>query len=141
MVRIKLQPVRYAIVGSREYRQLRHVQRFVQLLPVGSTVVSGHAHGVDSTAEGAAEARGLKVHSIPADWDHLGKRAGFVRNADIVANADIVVAFWDGISNGTKHTIGLARQQKKPLWLCINGAWDFSGDPAAEAVRSQGTSS
>ena len=33
-----------------------------------------------------------------------GKRAGILRNRDIVDAADIVVAFWDGKSPGTKNS-------------------------------------
>ena len=49
----------------------------------------------------------------PADWLNLGKRAGYVRNTDIVKNSDMIIAFWDGKSKGTKHTIGLAQKMGK----------------------------
>ena len=49
----------------------------------------------------------------PADWLNLGKRAGYVRNTDIVKNSDMIIAFWDGNSKGTKHTIGLAQKMGK----------------------------
>ncbi len=47
------------------------------------------------------------------DWLNLGKRAGYVRNTDIVKNSDMIIAFWDGNSKGTKHTIGLAQKMGK----------------------------
>ena len=73
-------------------------------------VVSGAARGVDSIAAAAAREVGLAVREFPADWAHLGRGAGFVRNRAIVEAADVVVAFWDGRSRGTAHTIGLARE-------------------------------
>jgi hypothetical protein len=51
----------------------------------------------------------------PALWDVYGKSAGYRRNADIVKAADRIVAFWDGKSSGTKHTIKLAKQAGKPV--------------------------
>ena len=46
-----------------------------------------------------------------ADWKGLGKRAGFVRNAEMADYADALIAFWDDKSKGTKNMIDLARKQ------------------------------
>ena len=43
--------------------------------------------------------------------DKWGKRAGLVRNDMIVSLAHQVVAFWDGMSRGTKYTIDKARKE------------------------------
>jgi predicted Rossmann fold nucleotide-binding protein DprA/Smf involved in DNA uptake len=94
---------------------MERVSEYVALLPANSVVVSGNARGVDRTAEEAARERGLKVISLPAQWDKYGKSAGFRRNADIVKLADRVIAFWDGVSKGTLHTINLAKAQGKPV--------------------------
>ncbi len=51
----------------------------------------------------------------PADWKRLGKRAGFARNQTIVDDCDEVLAWWDGKSRGTAHTIGMARKAGKPV--------------------------
>jgi hypothetical protein len=50
------------------------------------------------------------------DWEKLGKSAGFARNADIVKNSDYVVAFWDGQSKGTRHSLELAQKAGKPYF-------------------------
>lgn len=106
---------RVAIVGSRDYPDLDAVRRFVASLPDGTVVVSGGARGVDRTAENAALARGLSVESYPADWQAHGKAAGYLRNQTIVAVSDCVVAFHDGRSPGTAHTIQIAREKGKPV--------------------------
>jgi hypothetical protein len=106
--------VNIGIVGSRDYTPLSKVIDYVNTLPVSSCVVSGHAQGVDQTAEQAAQARGMRVISLPADWKKYGKSAGFKRNVDIVAHSDRIVAFWDGKSKGTVHTIRLAQHAGKP---------------------------
>lgn len=102
-----------AIVGSREWPEPERVKAYVDSLPEGTVVVSGGAKGVDTWAEEAAKARGLEVMIFPADWKTYGKRAGMIRNQQIVLAADEVVAFHDGTSKGTAHTIKMARGMKK----------------------------
>lgn len=55
----------------------------------------------------------IEIQEFIPDWDQYGKQAGFLRNEEIISAADVVLAFWNG-SNGTKHSIGLAKEQKKP---------------------------
>lgn len=106
--------MKIAIVGSREFRKLHLVAEYVDTLPLDTVVVSGGAVGVDKEAERAARARGLAVQIFPADWPRFGKRAGMLRNAEIVAACDSMVAFWDGKSSGTKDSIARARKIGKP---------------------------
>lgn len=107
--------MKVAIVGSRDYHDWAKVREYVRALPFGSVVVSGGARGVDRIAENEARRHGIATEIFPADWQGLGKRAGFVRNQEIVDAADRVVAFWNGVSRGTAHTIELARMAGKPL--------------------------
>jgi hypothetical protein len=106
---------RIAIVGSRDFPRRDLVEQFVGALPAGSIVVSGGARGVDSFAEEAARRRGLEVRVLRADWDRLGAKAGPIRNSELVANADRVVAFWDGKSRGTLDTVGKALAAGLPV--------------------------
>ncbi len=104
-----------AVVGSRDYPDLDAVRRSVRSLPSGTVVLSGGAKGVDKTAEDEARACGLAVKVYPADWRRYGRRAGAVRNTLIVERSTRVVAFWDGLSRGTKITIDLTVAAGKPL--------------------------
>ena len=108
---------RIAIVGTREpslgYADiLRDISSFIGQEDV--VIVTGGARGVDTYGIWFA-----KEHSLPCDiywplWDELGKRAGFVRNNDIVVNSDIVLA-WPGIGGrGTQLTVKLANDQNVP---------------------------
>lgn len=99
-----------AIVGSRDYPWPDLVRRYVSRIPPGavSAIYSGGARGVDTWAVEAARYAGIQVVELLADWEHHGKRAGFIRNQELVDAVDQVVAFWDGQSRGTRHTIGLA---------------------------------
>ena len=91
------------------------VTDYVKSLPSDTVIVSGGARGVDTVAETAAKACGLEIQIFPALWGTYGKRAGFLRNRQIVEAADRVVAFWDGLSPGTLSTIKLAQDTKKPV--------------------------
>lgn len=84
---------RIAIVGSRDYPLLGSVELFVKTLDSTTMIVSGGARGVDRTAERAAKHRGLRALIFPADWPTYGKRAGYIRNEQIVDNADEIVVF------------------------------------------------
>lgn len=105
--------MKVGIVGSRGFSDLEQVRAYVRTLAPGTTVVSGGAAGVDSAAEEEARRLGLPVQIIKPEWARYGRRAGFLRNKDIVNAADRVVAFWDGKSRGTSHTIKLAEVANK----------------------------
>jgi hypothetical protein len=100
-----------AIVGSRKYSNLPKVSSYVRSLPPGTVVVSGGAQGVDRAAEFAALSVGLGTIIFLPNWEKYGKKAGFLRNMDIVKQADKLVAFWDGESKGTLHSINLAKEK------------------------------
>jgi hypothetical protein len=79
------------------------------------TIVTGGAPGVDQWAEDAARRFGLLVDVRAADWKRHGQGAGMMRNGEIIASSDRVVAFWDGISKGTADTISKAKKAGKPV--------------------------
>ena len=75
-------------------------------LPPGSVIVTGSASGVDAEASRAARARELAVIRVPASFEEArDSRAAADRNQRLVDQADVVVAFWDGASEGTRGTI------------------------------------
>ena len=107
--------MKVAIVGSRSWKDHEMVRDYISSLDVDDVVVSGGARGVDQFAEIYAAKQGLETIVFPADWKTYGKRAGVLRNRDIIDAADRVVAFWDGSSAGTKSSIELARKANKPV--------------------------
>jgi hypothetical protein len=99
------------IVGSRKYPQLARVEKLVDHLRVDAIVISGGAAGVDSYACGSAARRGLMAVNIAPDSRCQGEPwvgAALERNGLIALCADVVIAFWDGKSKGTKDTISKA---------------------------------
>lgn len=107
---------RIAIVGSRDYQRLYLVADHVALIwekDPTAVVISGGARGVDRQAERTARAYGLQVVSHTPNYAEFGPIAPLVRNEAIVRDATEVVAFWDGSSRGTVHTIRLALEAGK----------------------------
>lgn len=108
-------PERVAIVGSRDFPDLEAVRAYVRALPRGTVIVSGGARGVDRAAAQEGRRLGLEVVELFADWDRLGRRAGIVRNRRVLDFCDRVVAFWDGVSRGTRDVIEEARRRGIPV--------------------------
>ena len=101
------------VAGGREFDDYKLLYK--SLMSLGITeVVSGGARGADTLGESYAKECGLDLKIFKADWDGLGKRAGYVRNtqmADYVREEGGLVAFWNGESKGTKHMIDIAKRK------------------------------
>ena len=81
-----------------------------------NVVIEGGARGADRHARIAAQALGLHVATVEADWDRHGRAAGPARNAAMLAlKPDLVMAFWDGASPGTRHMIQIAEKAGVPV--------------------------
>lgn len=112
--------MRTIIAGSRDIADFAAVEAAVNASKFQvSTVLSGAARGVDRLGEIWARRNGRAVEQYPADWDRHGKRAGYLRNAEMVDNAQALIAVWDGTSRGTAHTIRLARAAKLKVFVFI----------------------
>jgi hypothetical protein len=80
----------------------RHGKKAVEL-------VSGACRGADTLGERYAEEQHWVIHSHPPDYDkYPGRSAPLIRNEAMAEEADVLVAFWDGRSRGTRHMIGCA---------------------------------
>lgn len=105
---------RLAVVGSRDFPRLDLVRQYVFEQERTTVIISGGARGVDQTAVEEAQRLHMLYEVYPADWARYGRRAGFIRNQTLVERSDEVVAFWNGTSRGTEHTIALAQAHGKP---------------------------
>ena len=119
--------MKVAIVGSRNFTPMVLVAGFMYLLDRRIEIVSGGAPGVDREAQQCAEAQGMKVAVFPAEWvkyrpanPNKKNPAGMIRNQQIVDYSDVVVAFWDETSPGTRNTIERAKTAGKPVHI-LNG--------------------
>ena len=76
-------------------------------------IVSGGAKGPDTLGVLWARDNGVDVKEFFPDWEKYGRGAGFKRNTQIVEAADLVIAFWDGLSKGTLDSINKAKKLNK----------------------------
>lgn len=118
-----------AIVGGRDftdYELLKETLLSAPGLDFADTdsikyIISGGAKGADTLAEQFAKEFNLGLIVFPADWKQYGRGAGMIRNKQIISESDIVFAFWDGKSKGTKNSIDHAKKQNKPLTIVYYG--------------------
>jgi hypothetical protein len=118
--------VKIIIAGSRDITDYSVIENGMKkvsekylngVLPHGLTILSGCARGVDTLAIQWAETHNANVHKYPANWNHFGKSAGYRRNDQMAKHGDMLVAFWDKKSKGTKHMIECAQQKKIPVHI------------------------
>lgn len=106
--------VAVAVVGSRSFSDYGLLCERLSDIPIGR-LVSGGAAGADSLVEQYAKDNGIDILVIKPDWQRHGRGAGFIRNKIIVDTSDMVVAFWDGASRGTKDSMDHAEKTGKRL--------------------------
>ena len=108
-------------MGPETYEALDRILRALGW-PV-SEVVSGGARGADALGEAWAVANGVPVRRFLADWQSYGRAAGAIRNLEMRAYGDALVALWDGESPGTRHMISAMRSKvpRVPVVVCVPG--------------------
>lgn len=96
------------IAGSRTIRKPEIVVAAIEasgFAPQITQVVSGGAGGPDTYGEQWAHARGLPIKRFLAEWHRYGKRAGPLRNREMAAYSEALIAVHDGKSRGTANMI------------------------------------
>lgn len=99
--------MKVAVIGSRGLS----VSDLGRYLPENTTkIVSGGAKGVDTSAREYALSHGIKLTEFLPEYTKYGRSAPLKRNITIIEYSDIVLAFWDGKSRGTKFVIDNCRK-------------------------------
>jgi len=100
------------IAGGRDYpvegyEELENTVELLLYLYDGDIeIVSGNCNkGVDVMGEAFAKAHDIPLKLFPADWGQFGHAAGPVRNRAMAEYSDVLIAFWDGESKGTRGMI------------------------------------
>jgi predicted Rossmann fold nucleotide-binding protein DprA/Smf involved in DNA uptake len=106
-----------AVVGSRGLATCAALlARLAELAP--AQVVSGGATGPDTLGAEWAWANEVPLRVLRPDYRAHGPAAPHVRNAEIVAAADVVLVVWDGKSRGTLSAArAAARLGRRCEWL------------------------
>ena len=110
---------RVIVAGGRNFDNYQLLQScldyiFKDISPkVDIEIVSGHAEGADKLGEKYAKDHNLSLKVFPAEWEKYGKKAGSIRNSQMIDYAKeqipMVVAFWNGKSRGTMDTLSKAQ--------------------------------
>lgn len=108
--------MKVAIIGSRGLT----VPNLERYLPADTTeIVSGGARGVDTSAKEYAVSKGLKLTEFLPEYEKYGRSAPLKRNITIIEYADVVLAFWDGKSRGTKFVIDNCKKRNIPVQVYV----------------------
>ena len=108
--------MKVAVIGSRELR----VDNLGKYLPEEVTeIVSGGARGIDTSAREYALKNNIKLKEFLPEYEKYGRAAPLKRNMQIIDYADMVLAFWDGKSKGTKFVIDNCKRIGKRVRIFI----------------------
>lgn len=102
--------MKVAVIGSRGLT-VSNLQDY--LPPDTAEIISGGARGIDSCAKQYALKNGLKYTEFLPEYEKYGRAAPIKRNVLIINAAELVIAFWDGESRGTKFVIDKCAELKK----------------------------
>jgi hypothetical protein len=113
--------IRILVTGSRNwndtqviFNDLLHFAKFAQNDGQDITLVHGACPtGADFIAKEIAEVLNYKIEPHPADWNKYGKKAGFIRNKEMVdLGARVCLAYILDESRGSMMTFHKAREAK-----------------------------
>lgn len=117
--------MRVLVCGSRDWYDSFPVWTFLdglvsRLEPEPLVVIQGEARRVDRIAAEWATVNAIRCMGYPPDWATYGKRAGNIRNQQMLdeGHPDLVLAFRsEGESPGTDMMIELARKANVPTYV------------------------
>ncbi len=111
--------MRILICGDRNYDDLIIMEGFFVNFPGNTIIIHGNARGADRMAGKLAGMYGLDIEVYPAQWREYGKRAGILRNTQMLEEGkpDKVIWFHANIeqSKGTAHMISIAKKANIPV--------------------------
>ena len=114
-----------AVVGTRNFTDKDTFKRIInEVITIEGTpnkIVSGGAIGADTLAFEWAIENNTEVLVFKPKYEDFPKKKRWMapkeRNTTIVDNSDIVLAFWDMESNGTRDTINKSIKKGKKIYL------------------------
>lgn len=93
------------------------LKKYLPVISEISEIVSGGAIGIDTNAKNFAIENNIKLVEFLPNYKLHGKKAPLERNTQIVQYSDVIYAFWDGRSRGTKDSIDKARILGKKVFV------------------------
>lgn len=147
--------MRIIIAGSRTatVQQVRFALGSCSWSGFATCIISGAAKGADQYGADWAREHQLAIREVPANWQKYGKRAGPVRNREMAAIADGLIAVWDGVTRGTSNMIETAEDAGLRIFVYrtdinwvrsvqatgeLEGRWEFAEERAGMMEFSAG---
>ena len=110
--------MRVIIAGMRDYYNYEVLKEVIKDAGFDiTTILQGGASGVDNMAVVYGRENSIPVESHAANWKIHGKAAGPIRNREMAANADALIAIWNKKSSGTKNMIEEAKKRNLLIWV------------------------
>lgn len=105
--------MRVLVCGSRHFNDAELMEDILKQYNI-TVLIEGEARGADTLGRLYAERHGIPVEKYPAKWEEHGKRAGPIRNSQMLKEGkpDLVIAFLAPDSRGTKNMIDQARKAR-----------------------------
>lgn len=99
--------MRIAVIGSRTFNDFRLLKDTLDSVYISGIILGGDL-GANKLAEQYANEKNIPIEIIPhAEGSEL--------TYSIVSRAQLVVAFWDGKSQGTQDLLKYAKRQGKQI--------------------------
>lgn len=88
------------VCGSRNFSDYFKIYSVIKALGTDITIISGASRGADTLAVKVAQKLGLIFQEYPANWSVYGKKAGVLRNQQMIdlESLNLVVAFHPDIN-------------------------------------------
>lgn len=99
------------VAGGRDFKRTKWGREVLDALHSEiefTEVVCGMARGADTMGRYWAHDHHIPVKQFPAKWDKYGAAAGPIRNGQMAAYADVLIAFPGG--KGTANMVKQAKQ-------------------------------
>lgn len=139
--------IKVVVTGGRDYADKASVNQVLGILgleedneyhmPHDISIAHGGAKGADTLADDWAIVNWVPVHVYEAKWDEHGKKAGVLRNIEMLDDfkPDLVVAFPGG--RGTSHCRAEAERRGIPVYLVPRGDNPEIGRAALLELRKE----
>ena len=120
--------LKYGIIGSRNFTDkeffICKVNEVIAIEGIPNQVISGGAVGADALAEEWAIENAIEFQVFKPQHKDFPKSirrfaAPHARNTLIAEHSDVIIAFWDGQSTGTKDTVDKAIALSKKVYIFI----------------------
>ena len=109
--------MKLAVVGTKEFTDYSLLSKILHKITNISLIISGRAPGTDKLAAKYAIDHKINLLEFPPNYAKFGNKAKHNRDKQIVDHCDAIIAFWDGICEGTRFTLDYGTIKEKKITI------------------------